>query len=125
MEVLEWRIDWTGTDYHGYRTYTIPSILLIATSFSLLISRPWSYLIALFPSGWLIYRLGFMWLVGFATFHDEGVSSWLTLRRAWTLIENQTHSIIQLTLALLIFSYALIAISRYGFQRWHLYRNGV
>lgn len=111
LEVMNSTADFSGTDYHmsgGYRVY---SLLLTISAASLLLGSLWGNLIAVVGSGWVVYRLGVLWLLDFATPGEGPLLGWPSSARAWSLIEAQPHFATQLLLALSILVYAIFSVS--------------
>lgn len=107
MWVRESRIEWQFIDYHGYFENTHRVLLLLLASLGLLLDRWWSLLVAVFLSGSVIYVLVFRALLSVTYAHDVPMFSYSALRRWWWMMyEFQPQYIIQIALAVVIFTYS-------------------
>lgn len=88
-------------------------VLLLLGAAALLVSKRWSYLVAIVTSGRVIYVLGYLGLVATSSAHDRSILSWYVVR-AWGVImlKAQPQYIVELVLATVIGTYAVILLLR-------------
>lgn len=113
--------------YPGDHTPVIgdPFKLLFA-AFFLILNKWWGNLIALLVSGKLIYEYGYLMLVNCSFIREQPLLSGSVFRCWWQITAvDAPHHLLHFILALLIFSFAVVSLARYIFQRWNLRRNGV
>ncbi len=112
MIVRDARREWEFINYHGYYADTHEAFILLIASLALLFNRTWTCLIAAAFCTWTIYVHVFATLQGISNAHDIamfGAEAW----RRWLLVfQYQPQYALHLTLALLIFVMALLAVSR-------------
>jgi hypothetical protein len=90
----------------------VPYILLFATAM-LLVSRWWSYLLALAIGGWLIYSLGYLGVLSTSNAQNQPLLSFWVLR-VWFMQKYawQPQELLQLTLAFVIAGFAVFGLAR-------------
>ena len=112
VQVARWYEEFGNqpADFYPDVLLNVPYVLFLA-SVMLIIERWWAYLLAMVISGWLIYSLGYMGLLGVAHAHDwpllsrEVFQSWFALKYGW-----QSQELYQLALAIIICVNSLIAL---------------
>lgn len=89
-------------------------LLLLFASFALLVGRLWSYLLATVVSGYVIYALGCLELIAVSAAHEQPIFSWYVLKNWFVLTyTSQPQYILELALAAVIMTYAMIVCLRY------------
>jgi hypothetical protein len=88
--------------------------LLLAASVGLWIRKSWGYLIALFASGWLLYR-GFMKWQSIVSSVDVVWSS--SILKYWWKYANGQWDLPRVILAAIIVLWAAISLIRYSYRR--------
>src|SRR5258708_5673390 len=100
-----------STHWNPVRAMYEPAFLLIAAA-ALLFNKPWTYLAAVVASARVIYVLGYLGLFAMSEAHDQPMVSWYVFR-TWFIVtyESQPQYLLELLLALLIVSYAIVSCS--------------
>jgi hypothetical protein len=121
MWVRESRIEWQFIDYHGYFENTDRVFLLMIASLGLLLNRWWGWLVAMVLSGRVIYVLVFRALLSASYAHEVPMVSRLALKNWWWIMyEAQPQYIIQIALAVVIFTYSASLLIK-----WACYRKTI
>lgn len=98
---------------------------LLLASFALWLSRPWTYLIATLISGIIIYSHGYQMLMSCAFMNNQPVLSWETFNCWWRIVSFEAPQLLfQFALAIFIFSYATISLSRF-LLHWRLRKYNI
>jgi hypothetical protein len=96
----------------------VPFILLLA-SIALWVSKFWSYLIAMWFSGQLIYEYSYQMLVSCTFINNQPLLSRATFRCWWVIIGiEEPRFSLYLIFSSTIFIYATIALIQYIYQRY-------
>lgn len=89
-------------------------VLLFLGAAALLVSKPWGYLVAIVTSGYVIYELGYLGLIATSSAHGHSVLSWYVAKTWWVnMFAGQPQYILELVLATVIGTYAIILLVRY------------
>ena len=113
VSVARWHREFGNGRIEGYPDVElfIPYTLLVA-AVMLLVSKWWSYFLALIASGWVIYTLGYKGPLGVAAANDHPLfSSWVLrnwLTSTWT---TQPQYLFQLALALIALGSAVVGLT--------------
>ena len=92
--------------------------LLLAAALGLLINRWWSVLLALLASGRIIYLLGYLPLSAVRFAHDVPTLSRRGFENVWFLVYTpQPQYLIEVALAVVIFIYAALVLTRSVYSR--------
>lgn len=118
LRVARWYQEYGQGRINLYPDYllAVPVILTVA-ALLLLLRKWWSELLAILVSGWLLYRVyGGFRSVGLA--HDLPTFTALSLRIWFTqTFADQSQVFLEIALALVIASYALVSLSRRSLWR--------
>src|SRR5205807_2384827 len=99
-------------DFYPDNWVHVPYVLLFSATM-LLISRWWSYLLAMTVTLWLTYSLGYMGLLSVSRAQDRPFFS-LWVPRVWFIEKYnwQPQELFQLALALVVLTFALVGLTR-------------
>jgi hypothetical protein len=123
MWVRESRIEWQWLDY-PYFENTQRVFLLLLASLGLLLNRWWSLLVTMVLSGGVIYVLVFRALLSVSYAHDVPMFSRFALSNWWWIMyEAQPQYIIQIALAVAIFTYSVALLIKWACRRQSI--NGI
>ena len=104
---------------HGYPSAVMTGpFLLIISGICLRVNRWWSLIVAVLLSGRVVYSRGYLSWTAVHYAHDVPMLSWQAVDLLWKLIyQPRPQYLFQVLLAMVVFIYAIVLLTRVGIYR--------